>query len=404
MAKKFLTHLNLAQNELQNTVIQRLGSDPGSPVEGQIYYNTATDRIRTYNGASWVEYGTGGGGGDVTQASASGASGRVKVSAGADKSIADYGGTAGLLKTTDANGTLATATVGTDYVTGSSTNTFTNKSIDANGTGNSITNLETADFAANVVDNDSTLAANSASRLATQQAVKGYVDNAVNGLNWKDSVRVATTANGTLATAFANAQTVDGVTLATNDRILIKDQTTQTENGIYVVQASGAPVRATDADTAGEIKQATVVVEEGTVNADSTWTLTNNGTITLGSTNLTFALQGTGATPDATTTVKGKVELADATEAEARSSGTLAVTPLSLANFPVKKVFTIGDGSATSIAVTHSLGNKDVITQVREVTGDAVVECDIVNTSTTVTTLSFTTAPASNSIRVVVMG
>ena len=56
-----------------------------------------------------------------------------------------------------------------------------------------------------------------------------------------NSVRVATTANGTLSSAFANGQTVDGVTLATNDRILLKNQSTGSENGIYTVNASGAP-------------------------------------------------------------------------------------------------------------------------------------------------------------------
>ena len=402
MAKKFLTHIDLSKNELQNAVIQRLSADPGSPVEGQIYYNTTTDRLRTYDGAAWYEYGNIVNG--VTQSANSGASGRIKVSAGADKTIADYSGSAGLLKTTDANGTLATATPGTDYVTGSSTNTFTNKTFDANGTGNSIANLETADFAANVIDNDAALAANSATRLPTQQAVKSYVDNAVQGLSWKQAVRAATTTNGTLATAFANGQTIDGVTLATNDRILIKDQSAGAENGIYIVQASGAPVRASDANTAAEILGATVFVTEGTANGDKVFTNTTNAPITLGTTSLVFAEINGGSVPTATTTTEGKVELATAAEAEARTDTTRAVTPVSLANFPVKKVFTIGDGTTTAIAVTHSLGSKDVITQVRQVSDDAVVECDIVNTSTTVTTFTFVTAPATNSLRVVLIG
>src|SRR3954447_7874218 len=87
---------------------------------------------------------------------------------------------------------------------------------------------------------------------------KSYVDNLITGLSWKLDVRAATTANGTLATAYANGQVVDGVTLATGDRILIKNQTTQTENGIYTVNASGAPTRATDADATSELNNATV--------------------------------------------------------------------------------------------------------------------------------------------------
>src|SRR5688500_7583864 len=84
---------------------------------------------------------------------------------------------------------------------------------------------------------------------ASDAANKQYVDNALDGLRWKTPVRVATTANGTLATAFENGDTIDGVALVTGDRILIKDQTTQSENGIYVVAASGAPTRASDADS-----------------------------------------------------------------------------------------------------------------------------------------------------------
>lgn len=302
------------------------------------------------------------------------------------------------------SGGFTAATAGTDYLTASSSNVLTNKTFDANGTGNSISNIEVADFATNVVDTDGTLASNSDVRIASQKAVKTYVDGAVTGLSWKQSVRVATTANGTLSTAFANGQTIDGVTLVTGDRILIKDQTDGTANGIYVVNASGAPTRSSDADTGAELKQATVVVEEGTANADSTWTLTNNGTITIGTTSLVWALQGTGAVPDATTTVKGKVELATQAEAQAKSSTTVALTPASVADFVRKYTGTIGDGSSTSIAVTHGLGSQYVTAQAYDASTNAQIECDIILTSGTQTTFEFGSAPASNAIRVVIVG
>ncbi len=127
---------------------------------------------------------------------------------------------------------------------------------------------------------------------ALEAASKGYVDAMVAGQRIRNAVRVATTANGTLASAFANGQTVDGVTLATNDRILIKNQSTGAENGVYIVQSSGAPVRATDFDgnsSTGEVVGgATFWVNEGTTNGDTAWTLTNDGTITVGTTALTF--------------------------------------------------------------------------------------------------------------------
>lgn len=139
------------------------------------------------------------------------------------------------------------------------------------------------------VDTDGTLAANSDSKLASQKATKTYVDGKVAGLSWKQAVRAATTANGTLSTAFANGQTIDGVTLATGDRILIKNQTTGSENGIYLVPASGSPTRTTDADSGAELVNASVYISEGTTQADTQWTCTTNATITVGSTSLTFA-------------------------------------------------------------------------------------------------------------------
>ncbi len=108
------------------------------------------------------------------------------------------------------------------------------------------------------------------------------------GATWKLPVRAATTANGTLATAFENGDTVDGVTLATGDRILLKDQSSGAENGIYVVAASGAPSRASDADAGAELVNAGVLVSEGTANADKLFICTTNAPITPGSTSLTW--------------------------------------------------------------------------------------------------------------------
>lgn len=187
-------------------------------------------------------------------------------------------------------------------------------------------------------------------------ATKAYVDSFQQGIAWKNSVRVATTANGTLSTAYANGQTVDGVTLATGDRILIKNQSTGSENGIYVVNSSGAPTRATDADLATELKQAAVFVQEGTANADSGWVCTVDGAITLGTTALTF-VQFTNAS----------VNFASAAEAEAKSLSNKAVPPSALTNFG--RVYTTqitGDGTTASWTVTHNLNTRAVNVSVSE--------------------------------------
>ena len=124
---------------------------------------------------------------------------------------------------------------------------------------------------------------------ANDAASKSYVDSTINGLDVKESVHLATTAAGTLASSFANGETIDGVALATGDRILIKDQADASENGVYTVNASGAPTRATDFDADSEVTAgAFFFVEEGTTNGNNGFTLTTNDDITVGSTNLTF--------------------------------------------------------------------------------------------------------------------
>ena len=123
----------------------------------------------------------------------------------------------------------------------------------------------------------------------TDAATKNYVDSAAQGIDWKASVRAATTANVTLASDLENGDTLDGVTLATGDRILVKNQSTGSQNGIYVVKVSGAPDRSTDCDIAAELtSNFAVFVEEGTANADQGYVLTNDGAITIGTTALTF--------------------------------------------------------------------------------------------------------------------
>ena len=113
----------------------------------------------------------------------------------------------------------------------------------------------------------------------------------------KIPVRAASTVNSDLATTFEDTDVIDGVTLATCDRILIKAQTAGEDNGIHIVQASGAPVRASDFDVAADmVRGAIIAVTEGTANADTIWTHTTAGVITVDTTALTFAELATAAT------------------------------------------------------------------------------------------------------------
>lgn len=239
--------------------------------------------------------------------------------------------------------------------------------------------------------------------LAQHAATKGYVDSAVEGLAWKDSARVATQANVNLASPGA---TIDGVTMATNDRVLVRSQTTTSENGIYIWNGAATPMtRALDASTAAELEQAVVTVEEGT-SAASTFRQTAIN-FTLGSGAVSWVSFGTSA-PAATETTAGIAEIATQAETDAGTDDTRFVTPLKLATYAgrLRRVSqTIGDGSATQYTITHNLNTRDVHVSVFRTSG-AFDEVLVDKEATTVNsvTIRFAAAPALNAFRVVVLG
>ena len=119
-------------------------------------------------------------------------------------------------------------------------------------------------------------------------ATKGYVDSVSEGLDVKQSCQVATTANITIATALNSGDSIDGVTLANGDRVLVKDQSTATQNGIYVV--GDTPVRADDLAAGADAAGAFTFVEQGSTNADIGFVCTSNkGSAVVGTNNLSFS-------------------------------------------------------------------------------------------------------------------
>lgn len=238
---------------------------------------------------------------------------------------------------------------------------------------------------------------------ASDAATFGQLAAAIRGLVWKPEVKAASTANLTLS----GAQTVDGISLSAGDRVLVKDQSTQTANGIYVV-AAGAWSRATDLDEGTEFTNGVAVsVEQGTVNGDKVFVMSNDGTVTIGSTNITFVLLGGSG---ASYTAGNGLDLSGNTfSVEPKSGGGVVVDGDGVSIDPafsgLAKRFAqnVPAGSA-SAAITHNLGTLDVIVAVYEVSGGVEVECDVVLTSTTVVTLGFASAPTTNQFRVVVIG
>lgn len=229
------------------------------------------------------------------------------------------------------------------------------------------------------------------------------LNSAIQAISWKDNVRVASVVNVTVSSPGA---TLDGVTMVANDRVLLKNQSSQPENGIYIWNgAAVAMTRAADADTFDELESAVVTADEGT-NAGTTWRQTQvNGTI--GTNNVIWTSFSSSA-PAASETTAGVAEIATQAETDTGTDDARIVTPLKLATWsgrPKRFSVDIGDGSATSIAVTHNLGTKDVSVTVSEVGGSfRNVLAEVQKTTTNQVTVLFDVAPASNSLRVTVLG
>jgi hypothetical protein len=454
MARKFLTSIDLVKNELQNARIQNLATDPSSPVTGQVYYNTVANEMRVYNGTIWEAVGLNGVTADAAELNildgatltttelnyvdgvTSGIQGQLNLKApladptftgtvSLDSTIVFEGSTA------DGNETTLTAT----DPTADRTITLPDASGTVILTTNKVTDLTapTSSFTMN-----GQLITNVADPVSAQDAAtKNYVDSVAQGLDVKASVRAATTTSVTLSTDLENGDTLDGVTLATGDRILVKNQSTGSENGIYVVKASGAPDRAPDANVSSEVTAGLFTfVSEGTVNGNSGWVLNTDDAITLGTTALTFAqfsgagtytasngvlLTGTNFTfaPLSTGGLQtaaggGSIKLATnsgaATDANGFAIGagngiTVGTNTISVdAAVVARKYSTTLSTSATSYTVTHNLGTLDVHVQVYEVSTGEEVIVDNIRATTSTVTLLFASAPTADAYRVVVIG
>jgi len=435
MAQKFLTNLDLVQNQIQNASFEVLADDPATGnFDGRLIYNSTEGVIKVYDSGipGWRRH--------VMTISSGGAhsTGLTIVESNGDITITPNLATsasAGFLSASDftkLGDATADATAGKLVIR------------DNNGNAKVATPTDSAHI-----------------------ATKGYVDAARQGLDVKQSVRAATTTAVLLASDLEAGDVLDGVTLAANDRILVKDQggagVAHVDNGIYVVQASGAPVRASDANgtvDTGELKPgAFTFVEEGTANADKGFVVSTNGSITVGSTaiawtqfsgagsftagdglsqsgntiNVNVVANRTAITGDAvdiastyvgqasittlgtiTTGVWNGTDVAVAdggtgasTAADARTnlgiktSATAATTSVSTLSRIASQ--TIGDGAAVSYTITHSFNTRDVAVQIYETAAPySTVIADVSRPTVDTIVVAFAVAPALNAYRVVI--
>lgn len=434
MAQKFLTNLDLNANQLIKAKFEALGTNPDSGnFEGRMYFNTATFTVMVYANGAWRKtvnsIASGGGAGIAEALTVSESNGTVTLTL----NVAD----------TDSAGLLPAAMW--QMLTDAASEATASKLVKRDGSGR-----------AKVADPSE----------AAHIATKGYVDAARQGLDVKQSVRVASTANVAIATALEAGDVIDGVTLVAGDRVLLKNQTTASENGIYVAVASGAALRSSDANgtaDTGELKAGTFVfVEQGTVNFDSGFVISTDGAITVDTTGITWTqfsgagsfeagdgLSKTGTqvnvnvtanrtaiTSDAidiastyagqnsittlgtiTTGVWNGTDVAVAdggtgasTAADARTNlgikttAGAATTSTSTLARVVKQACAASASGTSSTVVTHLLGTADVIVQIYEGATGATVVGDTVRTSVDVVTVTLLGTILAGDYTIVVTG
>jgi hypothetical protein len=190
-------------------------------------------------------------------------------------------------------------------------------------------------------------------------STKSYVDQAVAGLRTRTIAECASTANVVISSALEAGDVIDGVTLVAGDRVLLKDQSTATENGLYLAVASGAASRDPEHDTIAELSGGMVVVNQGTVNDNKIFLCTTDTDATLGSTSITYTV----ITPSNTGTVTS-VGVADSGAGEftvgsspITSSGTITLAINSIAD---TKLGTIGTANKVSLTALNIDGGSDI--------------------------------------------
>lgn len=367
MARRILTNWDLTGFTLIGAMLDPRASDPsglGTNDKGRAWFRTDTNRLMIWNGTAAVD----------------------------------------LLDLGSATGTLTAAKI-SDFVTAVqaiSWATLANPTTSINAGNQKITNLA-----------DGTAGSDAASY--------GQLLALINNRGFKDPVRAATTANiASLAGGAPNA--VDGVTLAANDRVLVKDQSTAAANGIYTVTtlgtgANGTWTRATDADSAAELPPGSVVaVQEGTANGDKMFMLATNGPITLGTTGLTFSaygassgeigVAGAGLTKTGSTYDVGQGNgISVAADSVAVDAGVVVRKVQGTIPATTGGIYTI---SGSTVTINHALSNPCPRVTVRYgsagATPGALVEVDDSAPDANNVTLVLPAAPAANQYIVMVEG
>lgn len=362
----YSTQQNFRKIPVLGLVMESGASAPTSPVNGQLWYDTVNNKAKVYENGSWLDV----------------------------YSTAAAGGPAG----GDLSGTYPNPQIASGVIVVA--DTATSFDLGALATAHPTTT--------DVALNGKKITAVADPAAGTDAANKQYVDGVAQGLDTKGSVRAASLGNLTLS----GTQTVDGVALVAGDRCLVKNQTSQPQNGIYVV-AAGAWTRATDMDAAAEVPAAYTFVEEGT-QADSGWVCVTDAPVTLNTTNIVWQ-QFSGA--GQITSGNGLTKTGNTLDVGAGTGITVGADTVSLdttytdgryalvAAGAKRYAADVGALSAgTPLTITHNLNTLDVqVTVFNKSTGDEeqfTITHNAVNTITITSDLAYT----ANTFRVVVGG
>src|SRR5262252_7370821 len=275
-------NLDFSKYEARQIRIHQLGAAPSSPVTGQMYYNTADNTLYWWDGTQWQ---SAKGGATSTPPATTSSLGTIQLAGDLAGTATSPQIAAGVITDADVNSANKDGAVGL-----ASLRTLGLGAQQAMPGNERLDQITAPTAAVNLNSQRITSLADPTG--AQDAATKNYADNLAAGLDAKGSCHAATTANiANLASAAPN--TLDGVTLAANDRVLVKDQTTANQNGIYTITtlgtgANGVWARASDMDAWTEVPSAYCWVEQGTVNADTGWVCTADVGGTLGTTSITW--------------------------------------------------------------------------------------------------------------------